>query len=234
MTDREERDAQPLGHCVIIGVGPGLGASLARIFAHAGYDLSLLSRSRSSAESLVAELSSMSRRVHIDQIDLADAHDIETTLERARSTLGPINVLIVNGARYSEGHARSVDAGELAIDFATNVIGATAACRTVLPDMLERGSGTVLLTGGGAALYPSGTTPALSITKAGLRAYAYSLFDDLRGTGVHATTVTIEGGIGSRPHFDADLIAQTYLALHRQPESQWAAEFEYQDPPEAA
>ena len=119
---------------------------------------------------------------------------------------------------------------ELETDFAANVIGPTVACATVLPAMLEAGSGTVLLSGGGAALYPSATTPSLAITKAGLRAFAYSLHDDLRGTGVHATTVTIEGGIGSRPHFAPDLIAKTYLDLHFQDPALWQAEFEYKDP----
>ncbi|MBX9719565.1 MAG: SDR family NAD(P)-dependent oxidoreductase [Microbacteriaceae bacterium] len=219
---------------MIIGVGPGLGAALARTFARAGHDLTLLSRSTTTGEQLIDELAPSGGAVRADVVDLADEHNIRLALTRAQDALGPIAVLIVNGARYSAGRARDVEAQELATDFATNVIGATVACRAVLPGMIAAGSGTVLLTGGGAALYPSASTPSLSITKAGLRAYAYSLHDDLRGTGVHATTITIEGGIGSRPHFAAERIAQTYLDLHRQDPSEWTAELEYRDPPVAA
>lgn len=231
MTAVDETASPDRRHCVILGVGPGLGASLARTFAHAGHDLTLLSRSSAIVDDLVAELTPSGRQIRAEQVDLADSQDLVTKLAGARDVLGPIAVLIVNGARYSGGRARAVDAEQLAIDFATNVIGATVACRFVLPDMIAAKAGTVLLTGGGSALYPSGGTPSLSITKAGLRAFTYSLHDDLRGTGVHATTVTIEGGIGSRPHFDPDLIAQTYLDLHRQDPAQWEAEFEYRDPP---
>lgn len=216
------------GHCVIVGVGPGLGAALARTFASDGYDLTLLSRGRETSDALAQELAETT--VRVDTVDLADADSIRDALSAAQDALGSVSVLIVNGARYSTGRARDVTETQLAGDFATNVIGASVACRAVLPSMIAAGTGTILLTGGGAALYPSAETPALSVTKAGLRAYAYSLHDDMRGTGVHVTTVTIEGGIGSRPHFAAETIAAAYLDIHHQESSQWVAELEYVDP----
>ena len=50
------------------------------------------------------------------------------------------------------------------------------------------------------------------------------LHDQLAGTGVHATVVTITKGIGSEARFDSAALAQAYLELHNQPETEWQPE----------
>jgi hypothetical protein len=50
------------------------------------------------------------------------------------------------------------------------------------------------------------------------------LHDQLAGTSVHATIVTITKGIGSEPRFDSAALAQTYLELHNQPGTEWQPE----------
>ncbi len=59
---------------------------------------------------------------------------------------------------------------------------------------------------------------------AALRAYVQVLHDQLAGTGVHATIVTITKGIGSEARFDAAALARAYLGLHNQPETEWQPE----------
>jgi len=62
------------------------------------------------------------------------------------------------------------------------------------------------------------------VGKAALRAYVQVLHDQMAGTRVHATTVTITKGIGSEPRFDAAALAQVYLELHNQPQTEWQPE----------
>ena len=81
-------DGRPPGHCVIIGVGPGLGAALARTFARAGHDLTLLSRSTTTGEQLIDELAPSGGAVRADVVDLADEHNIRLALTRAQDALG--------------------------------------------------------------------------------------------------------------------------------------------------
>ena len=88
----------------------------------------------------------------------------------------------------------------------------------------SEGRGSLLFTGGGFALHPSEEYASLSVGKAALRAYVYVLHGQLAGTRVHATTVTITKGIGSEPRFDAAALAQAYLDLHHQPETEWQPE----------
>jgi NAD(P)-dependent dehydrogenase (short-subunit alcohol dehydrogenase family) len=101
-------------------------------------------------------------------------------------------------------------------DFAVNVAGALAATRAVLPGMRAAGRGTILFTGGGLALDPTGWLPAasLAIGKAGLRSLAQTLHAELAPQNIHAGTVTIAGMVAAGTAFDADRIAQAFWAMH--------------------
>ena len=68
---------------------------------------------------------------------------------------------------------------------------------------------------------------SLSVGKAGLRAYVQMLHDELAGTGVHATSVTITATIGSAPRFEPTEIAKAYLELENQAETEWQHELAY-------
>jgi short-subunit dehydrogenase len=113
-----------------------------------------------------------------------------------------------------------------AYNTAINILGARVAADAVLPELRD-GRGTLLFTGGGYALHPSKKFASLSVGKAGLRAYVDMLHDQLAGTGVHATSVTITATIGSASHFEPAEIAKAYLELDNQPEAQWQHELVY-------
>ena len=85
--------------------------------------------------------------------------------------------------------------------------------------MREAGRGTILLTGGGLALDPTGWLPAasLAVGKAGLRSLAQTLHKELAPEGIHVATVTIAGQIQPGTAFDPDLIADRFWHLHAQP-----------------
>jgi NAD(P)-dependent dehydrogenase (short-subunit alcohol dehydrogenase family) len=97
---------------------------------------------------------------------------------------------------------------------AINVLGGRVAADAVLPELRD-GRRSLLFTGGGFALHPSKEYASLSVGKAALRAYVQVLHDQLAGTGVHVTSVTITKAIGSEARFDPAVIAQAYLELHR-------------------
>ena len=110
-----------------------------------------------------------------------------------------------------------------ATGMAVRVLGARVAANVVLPELRD-GRGSLLFTGGGFALHPSKEYASLSVGKAALRAYVQVLHDQLAGTHVHTTTVTITKGIGSEARFDAAALARAYLELHHQPETEWQPE----------
>lgn len=110
-------------------------------------------------------------------------------------------------------------------DLRTSVVGALAAAREVLPAMRESGRGTILFTGGGAALRPSTSYASLSVTKAAPRNLALSLAAELRGTGLRVGTVTVAGSIGRNGRFAPERIADAFWGLHM--DSAWEPEHVY-------
>ncbi len=214
--------------CMIVGAGPGLGSAIARRFAAAGHPVGVLGRSTDPLDHLVAELTATGATAVAAVADAADPDDLRAGLSRLSEHLSPVGALVYNAASYTDGALTGLPPERLQADYAVNVTGALTAVQHALPSLRQQ-HGTALLTGGGAALYPSGQYASLSLTKSGLRLLAQLLHDELTPQGVHLTTVTIEGSIGSRPHFAPDTIAETYLRLHQQPPEQWSFEYQYAD-----
>jgi short-subunit dehydrogenase len=102
----------------------------------------------------------------------------------------------------------TVDEVRAALEF--SVLGAVAAVATVIGPMLERGSGTILFTTGGAAINPSPARTGVGISFAGEVAYAWMLHDELRDRGIHVGHTAIGGSIAPdgdhRPDDVADVL----------------------------
>ncbi|MDH6630526.1 NAD(P)-dependent dehydrogenase (short-subunit alcohol dehydrogenase family) [Streptomyces sp. LBL] len=213
-----------LGTAIIVGVGPGLGLALTRTFAHAGHPVAMLARDKTKLDAYAAELTSTGHDVRGYAADAADPDSLRAALHTAITELGEPDVLVYNAGVVREDAPLGGDDQDWANVTAVNVLGARVAADAVLPQLRE-GRGSLLFTGGGLALFPSPQYTSLSVGKAALRAYVQALHAQLAGTGVHATSITIAGAIGGdEERFDAAVLAQAYLDLHQQPETQWQHE----------
>lgn len=215
------------GSCIVVGAGPGLGTAVGRRFAREGMALALLNRSPDAPRALARELLDEGARAEVIPVELASEASVRGAMERALELLGDPQVLIFNASRFIPGPPGELPAAQLQEDFRINVVAGLLCVQAVLGAMRERGAGTIILTGGGAAVSPSASSAALSATKAALRALAQSLFLELEPEGIHAGTITVEGMIGSSPAFSPERIAEAYWALHAAPRERWAAEVRY-------
>lgn len=122
-----------------------------------------------------------------------------------------------------------IDPAELIADFPVNVAGALAAVQSVLPAMRAARAGSILLTGGGLAIDPTGWLPAasLAIGKAGIRSLALTLHAELAPIGIHAGTITIAGQIQKGTAFDPARIADAFWDLHSDAAGRFRAELVY-------
>lgn len=213
--------------CAVVGVGPGLGLALATRFARAAMPVGLIGRDQASLDGYAQGLRDEGHRAVAVAAEAGDPAALTRAIAGVREAAGPIGILIFNAAVYPPGVPSALAADVLAGAFAVNATAPLVAVQAALPDMRAAGAGTILLTGGGAALYPSVQTAALSVTKAALRTLAFCLHDELTPEGIHATTVTIEGGIGSRPAFAPERIAERYWAIRELPPAEWRPEHEY-------
>ncbi|MFG2725682.1 SDR family oxidoreductase [Streptomyces canus] len=215
------------GTALIVGVGPGLGLALAEAFARDGHPVALFGRNRERLEKHAAELTGQGFTARAYQADAGDAEALRAALGRSVDDLGAPVALVYNASVLQADTPTGLAADAWAQTLAVNVTGAVVATRTVLP-LLRDGRGSLLFTGGGFALQPSPEYTTVSVGKAALRAYVQALHEDLRGSGVHASTVTVSGYIGGEdPRFAPDVLAAAYLDLHHQPQDQWQAELVY-------
>lgn len=193
--------------CAIVGAGPGLGAALARRFAAGGFRVLGLARDPGKL--------APGPEVEYARADAADPASLAATLGGA----GPVAVLLYNAYRMTPADPvpSALDPEALVADFRVNVAGALAAVRAVLPGMVAAGRGSVLFTGGGLALDPTGWPAAasLAVGKAGLRSLALSLHAELTPRGVHAGTVTVAGTIAPGTAFDPGRVAEAFWELHQ-------------------
>lgn len=202
--------------CAVIGFGPGIGAAVARRFAAGGFDVRGLARDPARHEALAGP------GVTLAAADAADPASLSAALGSR------VRVLVYNAYRMTPlvPGPSALTPGDAAADFAVNVGGALAAIQAVLPGMRAAGQGSILLTGGGLALDPTGWLAAasLAIGKAGIRSLAHALHAELAPEGIHAGTVTIAGAVAPGTAFDPDRIAEAYWQLHMDPPGGFRAE----------
>ena len=144
--------------------------------------------------------------------DIRDATALASAIGSLAGRLGPIEVLeyspVPTGQYMKPVLETSVDDVRAALEF--SVLGAVAAVTTVVGPMLERGSGTILFTTGGAAINPNPVRSGVGVSFAGEVAYARMLHDELRDWGIHVGHTAIGGSIAPdgdhRPDDVADVL----------------------------
>ena len=223
---------------IVLGVGPGLGAALARRFARGGFDVALMARSKASLARVELEVTSLGRRAHSILVDAGDDASVAVAFERAKAELGGPEVLVYNAGAFQRGSIVDTTREEFERCLRVNCTGAFLAAKCVLPDMLERGRGTILLTGATASLRGSANFACLAVGKFGLRALAQSMARELGPRGIHVAHVVIDGQIdtpglramaperGVETLLSPDAIAEAYWQLHVQASTCWTLELD--------
>jgi len=206
------------GACVVVGVGPGIGAAVARRFGAAGHPLALLARKKDALDAFARGLDAEGIRARAYAADAESAASLKDALAAVEHDQGAVDVLVYNAAVLRSGGPLEVGVEQLVREFRVNVGGALLAAQHVAAGMKARRSGTILFTGGGLALDPWPQMSSLAIGKAGIRNLAWSLHKDLKPHGVRVATVTVAGVAqpGAGP-LDPAAIAEVFFALHQQP-----------------
>ena len=129
------------------------------------------------------------------------------------AALGGVDVLLYNVSVGREAAVAELAPEDLLADLAAGVVGLQTAVRAVLPGMRERGSGTVLVTGGGSADRPIPSLATLGVQKSAVRALAEVQARALAPEGVHVATVTVRGLVGEQQQIHPDRVAELYADL---------------------
>ncbi|GAA0997648.1 SDR family NAD(P)-dependent oxidoreductase [Acrocarpospora macrocephala] len=207
---------------VIVGAGPGLGAALGKVFGGHGFNVALISRSKTNLDVLAAGLVNQGITAEGFPADVTDTASLTAALEAAAARFGRIDVLEFSPyAGLVQVNPADVTVDNLQPAIQEILYGAVTATRAVLPAMLEAGSGTLLYTTGGGAISPYPFLATLNAAQAALRNWAHNLHNTLAGQGIHAATVAINAMITDNapegiPAIAPDDLAQSYWNLHTQ------------------
>src|SRR6266545_3181305 len=162
---------------LVTGGGRGVGANIARELASAGARVAVSARTREQVEAVAGEIDGLAIVA-----DVSQRNDVEAMVERVESELGPIDLLCANaGIGNQEGATWEVDPADWWRVFEVNVLGVHLCCRSVIPGMLERGRGRIVITGSGAAYLPGATSTAYTSSKAAVWRYGETLANELEG-----------------------------------------------------
>ncbi|HXG20449.1 MAG TPA: SDR family NAD(P)-dependent oxidoreductase [Methylomirabilota bacterium] len=222
---------------VVVGVGPGLGAALARRFA-AGYTVAVLARKEDYLANLVKEIESAGGRALAIPADVAKEEQIAAAFTTIRDKLGAPEILIYNAAMRPVGRLMETKPSTFETTWRVSAFGAFLCAQHVVPDMQARAKGTILFTGATAGVKPFPTSAAFGPAKFALRGLAQVLARDLGPQGVHVAYVNIDGAIDMpaiRQRFpnlkEEDMlkpsaIADVYWHLAHQDRSAWTHEID--------
>lgn len=161
--------------------------------------------------------------------DVTKEDDIKATVAAIEKDLGPIDCLIYNAGSGSFKTWEQLSVEELQSAFTINVVGLLVATQAIVPKMIQRGSGSVLITGATAALRGKPFTAGFAAVKGAQRNFLQSLAKDVGPKGVHVAYFIIDGLVG-RPDvaddskLNPDHVADTYWHVSRQPKTCWSFE----------
>lgn len=229
--------AKRTGVAVVAGVGPGLGAALARRFAE-GYAVALIARRAEYLRELGDEIRASGASAMEASADLSDAKQVEAAFRAISERLGAPDILIYNAGNFPFGGITEVTGEQFESAWKVNAFGAFLCAKQVVDTMIRRGSGTILLTGATAGVKAGARSAAFGPAKFALRGLAQSMARDLAPRGIHVAHINIDGVIDAedtRRRFSQlkpeDMlapaaIAEAYWQLAHQDRSAWTMETE--------
>jgi len=151
---------------VVTGGGGGIGRAVSHGLASAGYCVAILGR-------CMEDLSETARgnpRIAPYCLDVGDAERSAAVFAEVERRMGPVDILVANAAVYPRVHFLDQSPASFEDTFQTNVHGVANAVRSVLPGMLSRNAGRIIVLGSLADQSPLAGACAYSASKGALHA----------------------------------------------------------------
>jgi NAD(P)-dependent dehydrogenase (short-subunit alcohol dehydrogenase family) len=217
---------------LIVGAGPGLSASVARLFARSGMRVALASRTPERVADLANAI-----HAHSYRCDVADPAQVTALFSDVVRELSVPDVVVFNPNFQVIAPFTQLDPAAVMKALTIVTFGGFLVAQEAVKHMQPRGSGTLLFTGNPSSIKGRPRGALVAMSKGGLRGLAQSLARELHPANIHVATVIADASIDRRDPNDArstgpdslldpDRIAEGFLYLHRQARSCWSTELE--------
>jgi ribitol 2-dehydrogenase len=157
---------------LVTGASSGIGRAIARLFAAEGAKLSLAARSTEKLETLAGEIGQDTLAL---TTDLTKPADVQRMIEETLRHFGRIDVLMANAGVYEPGLAAEGDPDCWDNILAVNASSVFRAVRAVLPHMIARRSGDILVTSSIAGHQVMHSEPVYSASKHALQTFVHAV-----------------------------------------------------------
>jgi len=211
---------------LIVGVGSGLSASLARLCSKKNMVVNLAARNIDKLKALKEETNA-----NTYQCDSTNKESVSNLFKELDNTIGTPNLVIYNAAARVRGSIAELDPVQTQKAIEVTCYGAFLVAQESAKRMLKRKSGSIFFTGATAGVKGFANSSVFAMGKFGLRGLAQSLARELHPQNIHIGHFIIDGGIGSKSDTNykmihPDSIAKTYLDFYDQDSSAWSWEIE--------
>jgi NAD(P)-dependent dehydrogenase (short-subunit alcohol dehydrogenase family) len=221
----------PYHTALIVGVGSGLSASLARLFSKNGMKVALGARRADGLAALAKEVGGKAFACNA-----ANPDEVAKLFADVEAAFGAPDVVVYNASYRTRGPFVELVPEEVAKSIAVSAFGGFLVAQEAVKRMLPKKRGAIIFTGASASVKGYAQSAPFAMGKFALRGLAQSMARELQPQGIHIAHVVVDGGIRSERRadppdkpdsfLDPDAIAQSYLHLLQQPRSAWAWEIE--------
>ena len=225
-----------VGKALIVGVGSGTSAAVARALAKLGAKVALAARNTEKLTSLVEEIDGLAIRC-----DATDIEAVELLFTELDDALGTPDFVLYNASAYTAGPIAELDPKLVHNSLMQTAYGAFLVAQQAATRMLKAGHGAIFFTGATASVKGFPQFAPFAMGKFALRGLTQSLARELGPQNIHIAHFIIDGSIASPGRdlqdrnatsntedgqLEPDAIAETYLAVLNQHRSAWTHEID--------
>jgi NAD(P)-dependent dehydrogenase (short-subunit alcohol dehydrogenase family) len=219
---------------LIVGTGSGISAAFARVLAADGYRVALAARGVDKLAALAGEIGALTVAADATRPD-----GVARLFAEVDRQFGRLDVALYNASYRVRGPFLDLVPLEVARSMEVSAFGGFLVAQQAARRMLQQGGGAIFFTGASASVKGYAQSAPFAMGKFALRGMAQSLARELGPKGIHVAHFVIDGGVrsvergrvegaGDTPDslLDPAAIAESYMAVLKQPRSAWSLEVE--------
>ena len=175
---------------IITGASSGIGMVAAKLFAEEGANLALAARSKEKLTQLESDLNSFNVKVVNVPTDVSKISDCKALIKETVDNLGSIDILVNNAGFTSQDNLKDIPINDIDQTIEVNLKAPIKLTKLALPELIKSPSGRVINVASILGIIPIPTEATYSATKFGIRAFSYSLAEELENTNVKVCIVS--------------------------------------------